>query len=207
MASKFLIALVSLVLAAYVVSAQQFYKWKDNKGQWHFSDNPPPEIRAEKVKGFDIGPVPPVAPQIVAPQKPSAGSQSKEKAVSKPRLTKEISREQRDYQKRLEELMQQIKALKDRIEFKSRGFSRKLAPGEAAVVTGSGRKMISPYPKEPARPGVISPTSPARSITPRDSSMERELDRLGNQLGKLYEQRDALVREMGQRGIETGYIP
>jgi len=56
MANRFLSVLVLLFLFSSIAAAQQIYKWKDNKGQWHFSDHPPPEIRAEQVKGLDIGP-------------------------------------------------------------------------------------------------------------------------------------------------------
>jgi len=56
MVSKFLLVLVSLVLTASVASAQQIYKWKDKKGQWHFSDAPPAEVKTERMKGMDIPP-------------------------------------------------------------------------------------------------------------------------------------------------------
>jgi len=73
MASRFTSVLVLLVLFSSVAFAQQIYKWKDNKGQWHFSDNPPAKVRAEKVKGLDIGPVPPVPPQHAEPRTLSGG--------------------------------------------------------------------------------------------------------------------------------------
>ncbi len=68
MASRFTSVLVLLVVFSTVAFAQQIYKWKDNKGQWHFSDHPPAEVRAERVKGLDIGPVPPLPPQTVGGQ-------------------------------------------------------------------------------------------------------------------------------------------
>jgi len=76
--------LIKLVLTSSIAATQQIYKWKDYKGQWHFSDNPPPEIRAEKVKGLDIDPISPVPPQIAEPPVPSGGSENREQAVSKP---------------------------------------------------------------------------------------------------------------------------
>jgi len=75
--------LVLLVLFSTVALAQQIYKWKDKKGQWHFSDTPPAEVRAERVKGLEVGPVPPVPPQIVEPPTTSGGSAREERAVSK----------------------------------------------------------------------------------------------------------------------------
>ncbi len=83
MDSKFLSVLVLLSLFSSVAPAQQIYKWKDNTGQWHFSDHPPAEVRAEKVRGLDIGPIPPIPPQITEPSTPSGVSESKEQAVSK----------------------------------------------------------------------------------------------------------------------------
>jgi len=32
---------------------KQMYKWKDEKGQWHFSDAPPPGVKAQLVGGID----------------------------------------------------------------------------------------------------------------------------------------------------------
>ena len=45
--------LVSIVSAA---NAQQVYKWKDQKGQWHFSNTPHSGSKAEKVKSLDLRP-------------------------------------------------------------------------------------------------------------------------------------------------------
>ncbi len=53
MDSRFISVLVLLFLFSSVGFAQHIYKWKDKKGQWHFSDHPPAEVRAEKVKGLD----------------------------------------------------------------------------------------------------------------------------------------------------------
>ena len=85
MAIRILSVVVLLVLFASTVSAQQMFKWKDKKGQWHFSDTPPPGVTAEKVRGLDISPK--SSPATSPYSKPSvsspAGSGSKEKAVSK----------------------------------------------------------------------------------------------------------------------------
>ncbi len=47
---------VLVVFFAPTASAQQIFKWKDKKGQWHFSDTAPPGVSAEKVRGLDISP-------------------------------------------------------------------------------------------------------------------------------------------------------
>jgi hypothetical protein len=46
---KQLIFVVLAVLFAQSALAQQFYKWKDEKGQWHYSDFPPSGVTAEKL--------------------------------------------------------------------------------------------------------------------------------------------------------------
>ena len=49
--------LLFVVLAILVRSeclAQQFYRWKDQKGQWHYSDLPPSGVTAEKLGTVDI---------------------------------------------------------------------------------------------------------------------------------------------------------
>ena len=85
MAAKFLSVLVSLVLTSSIAWAQQIYKWKDKKGQWHFADTAPQGVTAEKVRGLDISPKssPATSPYAKPSMSPLAGSGSKEKAVSK----------------------------------------------------------------------------------------------------------------------------
>ncbi len=85
MAIRLLSVVVLLVLFAFTASAQQIYRWKDKKVQWHFADTAPPGVTAEKVRGLDISPK--SSPATSPYSKPSvsspAGSGSKEKAVSK----------------------------------------------------------------------------------------------------------------------------
>ncbi len=56
MSSIRLLSIVLLVSFAFTTSAQQIFKWQDKKGQWHFSDTPPPGVTPEKVRGLDISP-------------------------------------------------------------------------------------------------------------------------------------------------------
>jgi hypothetical protein len=51
-----LVVLLALCLAAFAASAQTMYKWVDEKGTTHFSEDPPPDGKATKVE------VKPVAP-------------------------------------------------------------------------------------------------------------------------------------------------
>ena len=85
MAIRLLSVVVLGVLFASIASAQQIFKWKDKKGQWHFSDTPPPGVTAEKVRGLDISPKSSPATSLYAKpsESPPAGSGSKEKTLSK----------------------------------------------------------------------------------------------------------------------------
>ncbi|HSE88887.1 MAG TPA: DUF4124 domain-containing protein [Candidatus Binatia bacterium] len=47
--SKLLLFVVLAIFFAHSALAQQFYKWKDEKGQWHYSDFPPSGVTAEKL--------------------------------------------------------------------------------------------------------------------------------------------------------------
>jgi hypothetical protein len=68
---KQLLFVVLAVLFAQSALAQQFYRWKDEKGQWHYSDFPPSGVTAEKMETVDI-------PQSVSqPFVSSTGGQKK----------------------------------------------------------------------------------------------------------------------------------
>jgi len=85
MAIRFLSVVVLIVFFAPTASTQQMFKWKDKKGQWHFSDTPPRRVTAEKVRGLDISPrsSPATSPYSKPSVSSHAGSGSKEKAVPK----------------------------------------------------------------------------------------------------------------------------
>jgi hypothetical protein len=70
--SKQLLFVVLAVLFAQSALAQQFYKWKDEKGQWYYSDFPPSGVTAEKLGTGDT-------PQTleVQPSVSSTGEQRK----------------------------------------------------------------------------------------------------------------------------------
>ena len=85
MVSRLLFLAALLVLLTSSSLAQDIYKWKGEKGQWHFSDTPPPGVTAEKVRGLDLSPKssPATSPYAKPSESPAAGSRSKEEAVSK----------------------------------------------------------------------------------------------------------------------------
>lgn len=59
---KQLLYVVLAVLFAQLALAQDIYRWKDKKGQWHYSDFLPPGVTAEKLEIGDNGQGPPSHP-------------------------------------------------------------------------------------------------------------------------------------------------
>lgn len=51
MKKRFAALCIFSLLFASSLSAQQIYKWKDEKGQWRFGQNPPPGVETEQQKG------------------------------------------------------------------------------------------------------------------------------------------------------------
>lgn len=45
---------ILLVLFASILSAQTIYKWKDEKGQWHFSQTPPPNAQGVEKRSMPM---------------------------------------------------------------------------------------------------------------------------------------------------------
>src|SRR5262247_1510473 len=74
---KQLVFVVLAVLFAQSASAQQIYKWKDEKGQWHYSDFLPNGVTAEKLEIGHTTQEPVSQPSIA-----SAGEQEKAKDSS-----------------------------------------------------------------------------------------------------------------------------
>jgi hypothetical protein len=65
-AERALIALAGLILAAGVAQAQTMYKWVDEKGTTHFSENPPPDDGKTKASK--------VEPKVTPPSSPASAS-------------------------------------------------------------------------------------------------------------------------------------
>ena len=67
-------------LAVACASAQTMYKWKDENGRWHFSENPPPDTtrNAEKIEVKPVG----------SPTKPPADNWKERELESKQRAAK-----------------------------------------------------------------------------------------------------------------------
>lgn len=86
MSARSISILVLLVLFSSVAFAQQIFKWKDKKGQWHFSDAPPPGVTGEKVRGLDISPKssPAISPYDKFSESSLAESENKEQAIKPP---------------------------------------------------------------------------------------------------------------------------
>jgi Domain of unknown function (DUF4124) len=60
------ILLLSLALLSLAASAQQIYKWTDDKGVTHYSENPPPNVKATKAGIRAVNPAAPVDPAQAA---------------------------------------------------------------------------------------------------------------------------------------------
>jgi flagellar motility protein MotE (MotC chaperone) len=192
MAIRLLSVIVLIVLFAFTASAQQIFKWKDNKGQWHFSDTPPPGITAEKVKGLDISPKSSPATSVKGEGKEKSEARgSGEKALTPAKqLAEERERRQKRYKKRLEDIAQQIKTLNKRFDLVSK-----------ELLEAKGEGVIS---------GDIAVSSPRmlRSWSSRNyPRLERKLSKLTKQMERLVDKREKLIREMRQKGFDTGYIP
>ncbi len=63
------ILLLCLALASLGVCAQQIYKWTDDKGVIHYSENPPPGVNATKAGIRAVTPTAPVNPAVAAKKK------------------------------------------------------------------------------------------------------------------------------------------
>lgn len=50
------LVVVPTILFVHIAAAQEVFKWKDEKGQWYFSNFPPSGVRTEKVKTGDTVP-------------------------------------------------------------------------------------------------------------------------------------------------------
>ena len=68
---RYLLALL-LAVATGAVLAQQMYRWTDKEGKVHYGPTPPAGVTAKEVKG---------TANTVAPQAPSAASQSRAEGV------------------------------------------------------------------------------------------------------------------------------
>ena len=67
---KQLLFLVLAVLFAQPALAQQIYKWKDEKGLWHYSDFLPSGVTAEKLETGDIPQTLEVQPSVSSTGEP-----------------------------------------------------------------------------------------------------------------------------------------
>ena len=199
-----LLYVVLVILFSSTAFAQQIYKWRDGKGQWHFTNFPPPGTAAEKVGGTEITPKSSRDPSVKGEVKEkSEAPGGGEKALTPAKqLAEEKTRKQKKYKKRLDEITWQIKTLRNRYDFASKewheakvGYKTKIAPGE--TITIHGRKVILPSPR-----GTSVRPSQAKGII-----RERELNEMTKQLMRLHEKREKLIREIKQKGFETGYIP
>jgi hypothetical protein len=62
---KQLLFVVLAVLSAQLALAQEIYRWKDEKGQWHYSDFLPPGVTAQKLLIGDTTQESPPQPAVI----------------------------------------------------------------------------------------------------------------------------------------------
>jgi len=188
-----LLYVVLVILFSSTAWAQQIYKWKDwkdGKGQWHFSNFPPPGTVAEIVGGTEITPKSSKASSVkgeVKEKSEAPGGGDKALTTAK-RLAEENTREQKKYKKRLDELTRQMKTLRNQISFASKEW-HKAKGGYQTKAPLVSRSFIVHH-------------NPHIAMT-----RERKLSEMTKQLEKLHEKREKLIREMRQKGFDTGYIP
>ena len=86
-----LIALSCLALGTGLAQAQAMYKWVDEKGTTHFSENPPPEDAKTRTKATKVEPkvIPPSSP-------PSADSPEKWQKQEQEFKKRQIERNQKE---------------------------------------------------------------------------------------------------------------
>ena len=188
-----LLYVVLVILFSSTASAQQIYKWKDlkdGKGQWHFSNFPPPGIAVEKVRGTEITPKSSQTLSVESEVKEkSEATGGGEKALTPAKqLAEEKARKQKKYKKRLDELTRQMKTLRNRYAVASKEWHKGKGGYQTKVPLVSRSFMVQHWPHT--------------AIT-----SDRKRSEMTKQLEKLHEKREKLIREMRQKGFDTGYIP
>ncbi|MBI2997350.1 MAG: hypothetical protein HYY46_02655 [Deltaproteobacteria bacterium] len=150
----------------------------------------------------------PEVKEAAAPQAPGE-AKPEEKALSpEEKLAEERAKEEKEYQQKVIEITEQIKAARDRYAIATRGTSSAeptLLNTEEAIKARTedlssrlrDARLIPEF-----RPGATTPGVEVQPPTP--SSKEREFSELRNQINQLTRQRETLIEEMRQKGFDTG---
>ena len=95
---KWSVPILVCALAAPLAFAQQMYKWKDEKGVTHFSENPPPDgSKADKIEVKPVGGDRPTLPPPESwKQKELQSKQQKAKAEGVDAIAKKREEEKRE---------------------------------------------------------------------------------------------------------------
>ncbi len=120
----------------------------------------------------------------------------------------EKAKEEKEYQSKVRQLTEQIKAARDRYSLATRGSSGPeptLLNSEEAIKARTedlssrlrDARLIPEF-----RPGATTPGVEVQP--PTSSSKEREFSELRNQINQLTKQRETLIEEMRQKGFDTG---
>ncbi|TAK07533.1 hypothetical protein EPO44_03860 [bacterium] len=147
----------------------------------------------------------------------------------------EKAKEEKEYQRRVRQLTEQIKAARDRYLIVTRGTSgpeptvpttqedmrtraddlisrlRDVQQRQTGATFETRSELLQPTPLSGAPPPILRerPAEARPSAGPAPpgyTEKQRELSELRNQIGQLEKQRDDLIQEMKQKNFETGSL-
>lgn len=150
-------------------------------------------------------------------------------------LAEERAKEEKEYQKRVEQITQQLRGARERYSLLTRG---KAGPEPSLLETeeamkartddlnsrlrdvqnrdtipsdAGGVRLSTPSPFTGVSPDIIAlnPSTASPSVSPPApsySEREKELSNLRNQMGRLERERDQLIQEMKQKNFDTASL-
>ena len=181
---------------------------------------------------------PPAAPvgEAKVEEKRETPAEAKEKILSpEQKLAEERAQEEKEYQRRVREITEQIKAARDRYYLATKGTSspepsllqseeamrsrtddlisrlRDAQHNPAGPSDAGGVKLLTPSPFTSAPP-TTTELRPGEVVprveppVPTYTAKEKELSELRNQINQLQKERDRLIEEMKQKNFDTGSL-
>ena len=174
-----------------------------------------PESRGMSIIGLEKAPTLPAAPS--AEEKKEAGrapagekaAEVKEKVLSpEQRLAEERAKQEKEYQSKVRQLTEQIKAARDRYAVGTRGSS---GPEPTLLQTEEAIRARSDDLTTRLRDaGLVPELRPGETLPrveiplPGYSGREKDLSDLRNQLNQLSKERERLIEQMRQKNLDTG---
>lgn len=147
------------------------------------------------------------AEKEAAPSKTAEEPKLQEKALSpEEKQAEERAQEEKEYQRRVRELTQRVKAARDRYLLATRGSSSTeptLLHTEEAMRARTDQLMSG------LRDVQHNPSAPRDTVDvppPAYSAKEKEISDLKNEIQRLEKERERLIEEMKQKNFETGSL-